>query len=237
MDSMDNFFLNNPIFLKYKRRFDLKKFRRVPYLKKAIINERIIEIPFVLTELSNVAPASRILDLGCMESMLPLFMAAAGYQVTGFDFREYPYRVPNFSFVQGDILNLPFPDHEFDAVTCVSTIEHVGIGFYRDPTSEKNAPDAKGIAQARRVLKRRGLFLLTVPFGKPHENNQQRVYDKLGIDRLLYGFDVQKMQFYKNVHPVSGNNYWEEIRLDEAEGIFYETGTECVCCVSAANQS
>ena len=234
---MDHYFLNNPIFLKYKRRFDWKRFRKVPYLKKAVMNERIIEIPFALTTLTQAPDGGTVLDLGCMESMLPLFMAAAGYQVTGFDFREYPYRVPNFSFVRGDILDLPFPDNSFDAVTCVSTIEHVGIGFYDDPAHDMDSPDVQGISQARRVLKTGGILILTVPFGKFHVNAQQRVYDKAALDKLLIHFNVQKACFFKNTHMTTGNNYWEKIDLDEASKLSYETGTECVCCVSALKQS
>ena len=129
----DSLFINNPIFLKYKRRFDWRSLKRKPFIKKALLNERIIEIPFAIDALSGMVKSGKILDLGCMESVLPLFLAGLGFQVTGFDFRKYPYQAPNFKFVQGDILKMPFENGSFDAVTCVSTIEHIGIGFYSDP--------------------------------------------------------------------------------------------------------
>lgn len=232
----ESFFVNHPVFLKYKRKFDWKKFRKVSRLKKAVINERIIEIPFAIEALGRLPEKGSVLDLGCMESTLPLFVAGLGYQVTGFDFREYPYQMPNFKFVQGDILDLPFDENTFDAVTCVSTIEHVGIGFYNDPTDEQDAPDRKGMLQVKKVLKPGGLLILSVPFGMAHVDHQQRVYDKKALQGLVDIFDVQSMRFFKNVRPAQGNNFWREIDAAGAESLAYESGTDCVACVSAVNK-
>ncbi len=233
MDLPETYFLNNPVFLKYKRVFDWRRFRKVSRLKKVMINERIIEIPYAIQAVSDLAKGSTILDLGCMESMLSLFMASLGFQVTGLDFREYPYRVPNFKFQQGDILKLPFSDHSFDAALCVSMIEHVGLGFYHDPQSEMEA-DEKGVLEIHRILKPKGRFVLTVPFGQPYVNDQQRTYDKPRLDRLLRKFKVEDMRFFKNVLP-SGqeNNCWQETALDDAQKVKTPRGTDCVCCVRA----
>lgn len=232
----DSFFINNPVFLKYKRRFDWRSLKRKPFIKKALLNERIIEIPFAIDALSAVSKSAKILDLGCMESVLPLFLASLGYQVTGFDFRKYPYRVPNFEFVQGSILELSFENNLFDAVTCVSTIEHIGVGFYNDP-KDILSPDIKGMSEIKRVLKPKGLLVLTVPFGKALMNNQQRIYDQSGLGALLKGFSVNEIKFFKNVPAAKGNNYWARIQQAEAESLQYICGTECVACVSALKES
>ncbi len=237
MDLPETYFLNNPVFLKYKRQFDWGRFRKVSKLKKVMINERIIEIPYAIQALSDLPKDSAVLDLGCMESLLSLFMASLGFDVTGFDFREYPYRVPNFKFQQGDILHLPFEDKTFDAALCVSMIEHVGLGFYHDPQSELEA-DEKGIREIHRVLKPNGRLVMTVPFGLPHVNDQQRTYDKTRLDQLLHGFKVQDIRFFKNVFPAGqAHNVWQEILLDEAENISAPSGTDCVCCLRAVKVS
>jgi len=228
----NNFFINVPVFLKYKRRFNWTKLRRESFIKKVLINERIVEIPFAIEALNAARKGCRILDLGCMESMLPLFISTLGYEVTGFDFRKYPYKFPNFTFVQGSVMNLPFADSHFDAVTCVSTIEHIGIGFYNDP-KEGDSPDIAGIKEARRVLKPKGLLILTVPFGKAFVNNQQRIYDRKSLGRLILGFSLKEIRFYRNVPVADGNNYWERIEQKEAESVQYDSGTECVSLLSA----
>jgi len=229
----DNFFINQPIFLKYKRRFDWRLLKHKPFIKKALLNERIIEIPFVIDALAGMAKTSKVLDLGCMESVLPMFMAGLGFQVTGFDFRQYPYNVPNFKFVQGSILDLPFENGAYDVVTCVSTIEHIGIGFYSDPKDNLSA-DVKGMLEIKRVLRPEGRLILTVPFGKAFVNDQQRVYDQQGLDKLLVGFSVNTIKFFKNTQAVNGNNFWEQIPQGQAESLSYTSGTECVCCLSAS---
>jgi SAM-dependent methyltransferase len=232
----ESLFINNPIFLKYKRRFDWRSLKRKPFIKKALLNERIIEIPFAIDALAGIAKTGKVLDLGCMESVLPLFFAGLGFQVTGFDFRQYPYRVPNFNFVQGNILELPFKKGSFDAVTCVSTIEHIGIGFYSDPKDGLSS-DIKGMLEIKRVLKPGGLLILTVPFGKSFVNNQQRIYDQGSLDKLIAGFSVNTIKYFKNTQVVNGNNYWEEIQPGQAESLCYTGGTECVCCLSATKDN
>ncbi|MFA5085279.1 MAG: class I SAM-dependent methyltransferase [Candidatus Omnitrophota bacterium] len=229
----DGLFINNPVFLKYKRRFDWRSLKRKSFIKKALLNERIIEIPFTIDALAGMPKTGKVLDLGCMESVLPLFLAGLGFQVTGFDFRQYPYRVPNFKFIQGNILDLPFEKDSFDAVTCVSTIEHIGIGFYSDPKDDLS-PDIKGMIGIKRVLKPGGILVLTVPFGKNFINDQQRVYDQRGLDKMLAGFSVNKIRYFKNTKAVNGNNYWEETDSRRAGDLYYTSGTECVCCLSAA---
>lgn len=229
----DNYFINQPVFLKYKRRFDWRSLKYKPFIKKALINERIIEIPFVVDTLAGMAKTSKVLDLGCMESVLPMFMAGLGFQVTGFDFREYPYQVPNFKFVRGSILDLPFENETYDVVTCVSTIEHIGIGFYSDPKDNLSA-DVKGMLEIKRVLRPEGRLILTVPFGRAFVNDQQRVYDHQGLDKLLVGFSVNTIKFFKNAQAINRNNFWEQIPQAQAESLSYTKGTECVCCLSAS---
>ncbi len=104
--------------------------------------------------------------------------------------------MPNFEFVQGNILDLPFENNTFDAVTLISTIEHIGIGFYDDPKSDV-APDIKGMIEAKRVLKPKGILVLTVPFGKAHINDQQRVYNTELLNELLDGCDVVEKYFIR----------------------------------------
>ncbi len=228
----DNFFLNNPVFLKYKSRFSFPSFRKTTYLKSLFINERIAETPFALRALCPLPAGSRVLDLGCMESLLPLYLATAGFRVTGFDYRHYPYAHPNLTFVQGDITKLPFEAKSFDAVTCVSTIEHIGIGFYNDPRNGRQ-PDTAAMAEVKRVLADGGLLVLTVPFGKPATTSQQRIYDQAGVERLISGFKPLTRKYYVNrTWADRRNNGWVESDLATASAVDCSTRVDCVCCLT-----
>ncbi|MBN3040236.1 MAG: class I SAM-dependent methyltransferase [Candidatus Omnitrophica bacterium] len=226
-----SYFINYPIFLKYKTRFNLLKMTRIKQLKKVFINERIAELPFVFRNLPSKLD-SKILDLGCSESSLSLHMASIGYKVFGVDMRDFPYKHPNFNFVKSDIMNLSFPDSSFDAVCCISTLEHVGLGFYSDnPLDEK--PDKKAMGQIIRVLKKGGTLILSVPFGVYKKTKQQRIYDLERLKALLENFIIEEKIFLADfTHPV--NNYWKEVSLQDAEKIESAQGrTNCLCMVKA----
>ena len=54
------FFINNPVFVKFKRKFNWKRFRKEEALVKFVfINERILEIPFVATSLGDMPAGSK----------------------------------------------------------------------------------------------------------------------------------------------------------------------------------
>src|SRR2546428_12632352 len=80
----------------------------------------------------EVPPGSRILDDGPRWSALPLFLAAMGYRVAAVDLAPFPIQGGGADFVLADLRRPPFRDESFDAATVISTLEHVGLGWY-DP--------------------------------------------------------------------------------------------------------
>ena len=123
-NSGHEYFINNPIFVKYRPSFDWLRLKSGRHLKSVYMNERIVELPFALHSVMSLPTGSRILDAGCTESPLSIQLAAMGYQVTGYDYRPYPYTHPNLDFVQGDLLNLPFGDETFAAALCTCLAVH-----------------------------------------------------------------------------------------------------------------
>jgi len=234
------YWVNNPLFLKYRYRFDIKKFQYTKQLKTAFLNERIVEIPFVMKALSGWNSVGKVLDFGCSESILPLYIAAMGYEVTGIDIRDYPYHAPNFKFVKGDMLDKSFSafkENEFDAALCVSVLEHIGLGCYRGP-EETNSTDTDVLMRIKRYLKHQGLFVLTVPFGVKHTTQWQRFYNTSDLMHLLSGFSIKEMKYFCSDHKTGDRcNFWKELSKQEAETIKSEDSVKCVCCVSAVKDS
>lgn len=172
-------------------------------------SERIAEIPFVI---SNLGPEDcTILDVGSCWSTLPLELAHIGRKVFAVDQLPYALKHPNLVAIQADIGKLCLPSNFFDTVTCVSTIEHIGIGHYGDPSGKDG--DKAAIKELRRVLKPGGKLLLTTPFGKAADD-WQRVYDLPRIQALLSGFEVVSMK----VLSKKGHS-WVEVAPEEAAAI------------------
>ena len=117
-------------------------------------------------ELAAVQPGNRALDLCCGTGDLALALARRGAEVTGIDFspamleiaearrrKNIKSQISNLKLMQGDALQIPFPDALFDIVT-------VGYGL-RNLTSWE-----KGLDEMNRVAKP-GARLVVLDFGKP----------------------------------------------------------------------
>lgn len=174
------------------------------------VNERIFERPFIFLNLPPPEKNIKVLDVGCSFSVLSLEMASIGYKVWGIDLIDYPFKHPNLEFLKADISAMPFPDNFFDVVAAISTIEHVGIGHYGDPTHENG--DYKAVNEIRRVLKTGGKFIITVPYGKKMViENFFRIYDEDELRTLLSAFKIEKKLYFTRVGKA-----WHSARREEA---------------------
>jgi SAM-dependent methyltransferase len=116
------------------------------------------EYPWAL-ERSALKEGSRVLDAGCGASIFPIYLAAQGYRVIAADLQP-PGRLDRLhdlsvGYVAGDLTALPLADDAFDAVFCISAIEHL-------------APERIKVAmkELRRVLRTGGRLLLTTDYYK-----------------------------------------------------------------------
>lgn len=118
---------------------------------------RRFEYPFCFGGLQGLPPGARILDAGSGFTFFPYLLADdLGARVTCADvadlgdlFEASPYRDRSVEFASGDLGKLPFGDATFDAVVCVSVLEHM------------DKPDVV-VAEFRRVLKPGGRLVLTM---------------------------------------------------------------------------
>jgi SAM-dependent methyltransferase len=150
------------------------------------ITERILEHIYVHTHLPR--PPARLLDLGCSESTNAIEMASLGFEVVGVDLRCLPLSHPNFTMVQANLADMPFEDESFDVAVALSTIEHVGLGWYTE--EERGSSDEQVIAEVLRLLKPGGRFIVTTPFGRRTVTPVHRIYDRARLDQMLHGFRV-----------------------------------------------
>ena len=113
------------------------------------------------------------------------------------DVQDWNLTLPNVQLVTCDMLKekLPVSFGYFDWVTCLSTIEHFGLGRYQD--SEDINGDLKGMDILQRYLKPEGRMILTVPVGQAAVVfPAHRVYGKGRFEMLISGFKVLDKRFY-----------------------------------------
>ncbi len=206
------------LFLNFSLRWFL--LNKMPFLAdklfQAVISERVADYAFAHQNI-GLNGEGKILDVGCQGSKLPIELASLGYKVWGIDGEDYPLEHPNFTFVQGDICQTSFPDNFFDCVTVVSTLEHIGLGRYKDPLHSDG--DKEAVDEIRRILRAGGKAIITVPFGKGtivyHKKLPlHRVYDSSRLAEMFSEFDIEKIEYL-----VKREENWFKVTLDEAKDI------------------
>jgi hypothetical protein len=170
-------------------------------------NERQVEYPWVVDRLVE---KGLLLDIGCLETNFANDLAEkASLEVYGIDIRV-PKERQLYNFVCCDVRYLPFREDVFDEIAGISTIEHVGLLGYGNPSLDLGG-DRKALNQIMRVAKRKGaVILLTLPYGKKtpfwyriyaslrYKNVEgwMRIYDNNRLSDLLRGLRVEDLVFF-----------------------------------------
>jgi 2-polyprenyl-3-methyl-5-hydroxy-6-metoxy-1,4-benzoquinol methylase len=152
------------------------------------VNERIVEVPYAFRALCHLEPGAKVLDVGATESPVCLSLATLGYDVTALDPRPNPLSHERLRSVTARIEDWDEAG-EFDAVLCLSTIEHIGTQAYEQTATERRA-DLEAMRRMRELTRQGGLLVLTTAVGAASVDDFGRVYDPAGLDELLEGWDV-----------------------------------------------
>jgi SAM-dependent methyltransferase len=130
---------------------------------------------------------------------LGLIAARKGFNVVALDARPIQglYTHPRLSFVQGDFLEVSFPQSYFDVVINCSTIEHIGLVGRYQFTKEHTNGDFEAMSRLSSLMKPSGVMLLTIPvsydavFSPLH-----RVYGPKRLPRLIEGYLVEREEYW-----------------------------------------
>ena len=114
---------------------------------------------------------------------------SAFIDVKFYDYRPAILNLDNLKSERIDLTNIFFEDNSQYCVSCMHTIEHIGLGRYGDPI-DPNA-DIKAINELKRIIKPDGHLLIVVPIGKPKIMfNAHRIYSYEMIINLMNGFNL-----------------------------------------------
>lgn len=174
--------------------------------------DRALEYPWALKNV-NISKG-RFLDVGSTVGIM--FRDNLPKDVEVFTLNlEDEKRFPKQEGIQakrGDIRKTEFDDNYFDVITCISTLEHIGVeGRYHvkaDPLG-----DEKAMKEILRILKPGGKLLLTVPYGKYDVLPINKLYNKERIRSLSKGYNVIS-QTYQKFDPKF--HIWKEVDEQQA---------------------
>lgn len=92
-----------------------------------------------------------------------------------YDYRPAHLKLTGYTSKHGDLTNLHFPTDSIKSLSCMHTVEHIGLGRYGDPIDPYG--DIKAAAELSRVLAPGGTLIFVTPVGKSKiEFNAHRIY-------------------------------------------------------------
>jgi SAM-dependent methyltransferase len=159
------------------------------------VDERVVEYPWLI---SRLGLGGTLLDAGSTLNNLvvlehPALVPYKKYIVT-LSPESVNYWKHGISYVYDDLRDLLFRDDYFDVVTCISTLEHIGMDntiYYTNNSAfrEKKPEDyLKVVRELRRVLKPGGKCFITIPFGIYQYDVFQQQFNTEMLDDLIEAF-------------------------------------------------
>ncbi len=108
-----------------------------------------------------------------------------------YDYRPAALKLSDFTSDSADLTHLHFPDNSLDSLSCMHTVEHIGLGRYGDRIDSE--ADLQAIKELRRVVAQGGSLLFVVPVGKPRiEYNAHRIYSYEMIREYFKDFTLKE---------------------------------------------
>ncbi len=108
-------------------------------------------------------------------------MLAAFVKTEFYDYRPAEIELDNFTSKRADLTDLFFATDSVPSLSCMHTVEHVGLGRYGDPVDYDG--DLKAMRELARVLAPGGNLLFVTPVGSEAriQFNAHRIYTAAGV--------------------------------------------------------
>jgi hypothetical protein len=142
-------------------------------------------------------------------------MLSAFIPVKFYDYRPADLTLNNWEGNFADLCNLNIADNEYPSVSCMHTVEHIGLGRYGDPIDPKG--DITAVNEIMRITKPGGDILFVTPVGRQRiEFNAHRIYSYELIIEMFSKCSLQEFslisdsgELIENADPglVAGQNY------------------------------
>jgi SAM-dependent methyltransferase len=148
-------------------------------------------------------------------------MLSAFVPVKFYDYRPAKLELDNLESGRADLTKMPFLDNSIASLSCMHTVEHVGLGRYGDPLDANG--DLKAVAELKRVTARGGNLLFVVPTGRPKVMfNAHRIYSYRQIINYFDGFVLKNFALVTD--DGQGRDFIENASEQEANRQIYGCG-------------
>lgn len=167
---------------------------RLPARHGVGIDERSVELPWLLAQRLERFP--RFLDAGSSlnhQFLLDRFELPREMHVMTLAPERECFWTRGISYLFADLRDIPVRDGFYDAIACISTLEHVGLDttlFAGAPAAPRQSDEGMlaVMRELARVLRPGGHLYLTVPFGKRRTFSWLRQLDAALLDEVLSAF-------------------------------------------------
>ena len=135
-------------------------------------------------------------------------IVSAFVPVDFYDYRPADLKLSNLTSKHADLNKLPFTDNSINSLSCMHTVEHIGLGRYGDKIDPDG--DLKAINELIRITAIGGSLLFVVPVGKPKiEFNAHRIYS---YEQILGYFKDLKLKEFSLI--TDDGNFIENAKME-----------------------
>jgi hypothetical protein len=213
------------------------------------IDERIVEYPWFFSNVRH--GASKLLDAGSVLNFSQIIgsdiLKSKKLYISTLDYEGIQHINPAPSYIYEDLRDTCFKNDFFDDISCISTLEHVGMDNTMLYTSDESKKESsrysylKVLAEFSRILKKDGTLYLTVPYGKYKNFGWFQIFDAGMIERTLDTFNparAEKTYFkyendqwnFSNEASCKDGDFFDINTQEEYEADFL-AGARCVICL------
>lgn len=135
-------------------------------------------------------------------------IVSAFVPVNFYDYRPADLKLSGLISKHADLTKLDFGDNSINSISCMHTVEHVGLGRYGDLIDSQG--DIKAINELKRVISRDGSLLFVVPVGRPKiEFNAHRIYSYEQVIEYFKGLTLKEFSLITD-----SGNFIENAKID-----------------------
>lgn len=169
------------------------------------LDERVVEYPWFFANLPD--EKGRLLDAGSALNFDVILrhpkLANKKITIVTLAPESNSFTKLGAEYLYRDIRHLPFKDNQFDYISCISTLEHIGMDnaslYIKDNAfRESNSEDyLVALKELKRVLKPGGSMYITVPYGKYQHLGFFQQFDEGMIRTALRIFEVYEINYFR----------------------------------------